>query len=390
MGFTIEDMTTVSRDKYGMEMIAGKNGWSNSISWILLIEDMTILHNFKGKDLAVTTGLGFPDEEKQLELVKRLVSLRASGLIINTGKYIMEIPESVIACCDENDLPLLTVPWSTQLFDLIKDLNMRVLLQGMADEQISAALIRAIEAPGAVSRYRNELLPYFDVDGSFQVVLLDTGDLDRMDTVERSRIEFRLAIYLENISHNASFFYYDACFVLILNAIPAEEVRRILGGFMERIHRRMQDKPLAVGVGSPMRDIENLHLGYARAKAAVNMARQQAKDIVWFDDMGIYRMLSLIPDQALCREMGEDLLRPVLDYDKKHETDYLEVLEAYLKSGGSVQAVSEQLFAHRNTVIYRMNNIRKMLNCSLEDEEERLRYLVACLLFKMQEPSEKQ
>ena len=92
MGFTIEDMVTETGKKHDMRILAGRQGWSNSISWILMIEDMTILQNFKGKDLAVTTGLGFPDEEKQLALVRRLVRLGASDLIINTGQYIHTVP----------------------------------------------------------------------------------------------------------------------------------------------------------------------------------------------------------------------------------------------------------------------------------------------------------
>ena len=52
MGFTIEDMMTVSGSRYKMKLEAGRHGWANSISWILMIEDMTILQNFAGKDLA--------------------------------------------------------------------------------------------------------------------------------------------------------------------------------------------------------------------------------------------------------------------------------------------------------------------------------------------------
>ena len=42
MGFTIEDMLVVSQDRYKMQMIAGSGGWSNSISWLLMLEDFTI------------------------------------------------------------------------------------------------------------------------------------------------------------------------------------------------------------------------------------------------------------------------------------------------------------------------------------------------------------
>ena len=48
MGFTIEDMLVVSQDRYKMKMVAGSRGWSNSISWLLVMEELTIIHNFSG------------------------------------------------------------------------------------------------------------------------------------------------------------------------------------------------------------------------------------------------------------------------------------------------------------------------------------------------------
>ena len=62
MGFTIEDMLVVSQDRYKMKMEAGSAGWSNSISWLLVLEDLTIIYNFSGKELVITTGLGFQAE----------------------------------------------------------------------------------------------------------------------------------------------------------------------------------------------------------------------------------------------------------------------------------------------------------------------------------------
>ena len=45
--------------------------------------------------------------------------------------------------------------------------------------------------------------------------------------------------------------------------------------------------------------------------------------------------------------------------------------------------MSEELFIHRNTILYRMANIKKLLNCSLEKPEDKLAYLVACMIRKM-------
>ena len=388
MGFTIEDMMTVSGSRYKIKMEAGRHGWSNSISWILMIEDMTILQNFAGKDLAVTTGLGFRQPGQQLELVKELSSLGASGLIINTGMYIMEIPETVRTFCDENDFPLMTVPWDIPLFDMIKDLNMRILLQGITDDEISSALIQAIKNPEDAESSRKTLLPHFDVDGTFQVVLIEPDDLDTMDTVERRRISFQLQIYLESISHNASFFYYDAAFALVVNDVPEDHLHDLLDRFVKRLEIRMPDRKIWVGIGSPMEDLKNLHLAYRRAQAAVRMAARQDKSMVWFDEMGIFRMLSLIPDPVLRREMGEDLLEPLIIHDRVHGTDYVQMLEIYLETGGSIKAVAEQTFTHRNTAIYRLGNIRKLLNNDLDSTEDRLRYQLACMLLHTPEPLE--
>ena len=173
MSFTIEDMMLTSEKRYEMKFLAGKNGWANSISWVHLLEDTTIIQNFWGKEVAVTTGLGFPEKEDWMRLARKLNRYHASGLIINVGQYIREIPEELMAYCDENDLPLLTVPWEVRLSDMIKDFSIRVFVQDNTDEQIATALIAAIETPDNQTAYRRELWQYFDVDGSFQVLLLD-------------------------------------------------------------------------------------------------------------------------------------------------------------------------------------------------------------------------
>ena len=106
MGFTIEDTLTVSQNIYSMKLLAGRQGWSNSIKWILLVEDFTILEHFSGKEMAVTTGLGFDTEERLLRLAETLSARNASALVINTGFYIRDIPPSLIERCDALSLPL--------------------------------------------------------------------------------------------------------------------------------------------------------------------------------------------------------------------------------------------------------------------------------------------
>lgn len=383
MSFTIEDMILTAENRYEMKFLAGQNGWANSISWVHLLEDTTIIQNFWGKELAVTTGLGFPQKEDWMNLVRLLNRYHASGLIINVGQYIYDIPEELIAYCNENDLPLLTVPWEVHLSDMIKDFSIRVFLQDNTDEQIVAALIAAIETPDNQKAYRKELLQYFDVDGSFQVLLLTCEGLDSMDTVERKKLSYRIQLYLEDITHNASFFYYNSDFVLIANAVSEEYLYRLVAGAIKRGKRRMPELELCVGIGSKCMDISQLSISYQRAKAAAHMALTHKKQVVKFDDCGLFRLLYMVEDKGILREMETECLAALEEHDRRYNADYVDTLQSYLKHDGSIQAVAKELYTHRNTVLYRIGNIRKILGNELKTPEERLPYQIAFYIRRM-------
>ena len=383
MSFTIEDMMLTSEKRYEMKFLAGKNGWANSISWVHLLEDTTIIQNFWGKEVAVTTGLGFPEKEDWMRLARKLNRYHASGLIINVGQYIREIPEELMAYCDENDLPLLTVPWEVRLSDMIKDFSIRVFVQDNTDEQIAAALIAAIETPDNQTAYRRELWQYFDVDGSFQVLLLTCEGLDAMDMVERRKLSYRIQVYLEDITHNASFFYYNSDFVLVANAVPEETLYQLIEGAIKRGEKRMPERKLRVGIGSKCMDISRLSVSYRRAKAAVQMAMTQKRQVVKFDDCGLYRLLYMVEDTGVLQEIETECLAALEEYDRKYNAGYVETLQSYLKHNGSIQAVAKELYTHRNTVLYRLGNIRKVLGNELKTPEERLPYQMAFYIRSM-------
>ena len=383
MSFTIEDMMLTSEKRYEMKFLAGKNGWANSISWVHLLEDTTIIQNFWGKEVAVTTGLGFPEKEDWMRLARKLNRYHASGLIINVGQYIREIPEELMAYCDENDLPLLTVPWEVRLSDMIKDFSIRVFVQDNTDEQIATALIAAIETPDNQTAYRRELWQYFDVDGSFQVLLLTCEGLDAMDMVERRKLSYRIQVYLEDITHNASFFYYNSDFVLVANAVPEEALYQLIEGAIKIGEKRMPERKLRVGIGSKCMDISRLSVSYRRAKAAVQMAMTQKRQVVKFDDCGLYRLLYMVEDTGVLQEIETECLAALEEYDRKYNAGYVETLQSYLKHNGSIQAVAEELYTHRNTVLYRLGNIRKVLGNELKTPEERLPYQMAFYIRSM-------
>ena len=267
--------------------------------------------------------------------------------------------------------------------DMIKDFSIHVFLQDHTDEQIASALIAAIETPENQKAYRKELLQHFDVDGSFQVFLLTCEGLDSMDTVERRKLSYRIQVYLEDISHNASFFYYNSDFVLVANALSEEYLCNLVEKALKRGKRRMPGLELCVGIGSRCIDISQLSVSYQRAKAATQMAVTHKKQVVKFDDCGLFRLLYRVEDKKILEEIERECLEALEEYDRRYHADYVETLKSYLKHNGSIQAVAAELYTHRNTVLYRIGNIRKILGNELKTPEERLPYQIAFYIRSM-------
>ena len=377
MGFTIEDAFTQCQEQYKLKLLAGKNGCANTISWIHLIEDTTIIQQLWGKELAVTTGLGFQNPESLFDFIQKLDNHHSTGLIINTGKYIFNVPQNIIDYCDEHDFPLITIPWEIHLADVIKDFSMRCILSEKDDLQISKYFINAFLNPELIESYRKELLTSFDVDGTFQVLLISIENSDNLDSITLRRLSFQLQILFEKIESKYTFFWFDSFFVLIVNNIKENHFIDIINKMLKRTKKKMKDYIIHIGVGNQVNDIRNVVKGYKKAKAAVEMASQFHEDILYFEYMGIYKILFMIEDQDILEEIYNQSLKPLINYDSKHHSQLEKTLYYYLKYNASPQKIASKMYTHRNTINYRITKIKELLESDLDTPEERFQYMLA-------------
>ena len=63
----------------------------------------------------------------------------------------------------------------------------------------------------------------------------------------------------------------------------------------------------------------------------------------------------------------ESKIGRLIEADQMQEGDLCETLEAYLEHNCNANATAEALFIHRNTMRYRMNNIRRILDDDISD-----------------------
>lgn len=383
MGFTITDALVQTQDLYRLKLIAGEGGCSNTISWVHMIEDTTIIQQLWGKELAVTTGLGFQSHESLFDFIKCLIKYHSVGLLINTGKYIFDISQDIIDYCNEQDFPLLTSPWEVHMADLIKDFSMRCLYSQREDNQISKLFQEVFMTPQVVEEVRQQLMGAFDVDGSFQVILIGIEDSEQFDAIERRRASFQLELCFEKIQSPYTFFWFDGYFVLVVNNLDSELLEKITDKMYKRTKKRMPSRFIHLGIGSQMEDFRQMILSYKRARAAVAMAEQFNYPMMSFEEMGVYQILFSIEDKQILKEMYTNLLKPLIDYDQRHHSELENTLFYYLIYDGSQVTMAKNLYMHRNTINYRMNKVKELLNCQLNTFEEKMPYMLALYIKKV-------
>ncbi len=133
---------------------------------------------------------------------------------------------------------------------------------------------------------------------------------------------------------------------------------------------------LLIGFSNPFSNVTDVKNYYHQSTKTINYAISQSKDsgIFYYKDFTYYEMLNICQSQInLIDFCDPDLLR-LLDYDKEHHSDMTLTLYHYLhKSANSIKA-AKALFIHKNTLLYRLDKIRKILNNSLSDGDDLFKY----------------
>ncbi len=152
---------------------------------------------------------------------------------------------------------------------------------------------------------------------------------------------------------------------------------------LENIHHSV-----AIGIGRPYGNYKDLYKSYREAGRAIQkmaLSRYQ-EHILHFDELGIYRILSNEEIQPELYQFFMETLGPIVAYDKEKEGDLLETLKAYYQCGCNLKKVSEEMYTHYNTVIYRMQRIREIANIDFNDPNVSLNVHIALKIMDILKP----
>lgn len=134
-----------------------------------------------------------------------------------------------------------------------------------------------------------------------------------------------------------------------------------------------------VGIGTVVSNIKDLARSFKEAQTALEVGKvfDTARDIVSYSNLGIARLIYQLPTTLCDMFLREVFKRGSID-SLDHET--LFTIQRFFENNLNVSETSRKLFVHRNTLVYRLEKIKKLTGLDLREFEDAIVFKVALMV----------
>ena len=361
MGITVREVLAL-KEFHAFQLVAGESGLDNRIETIGILDYEFSMQNdeqpkkwgFRKYDFVLTSLLFAKGrEELLLPAIKELCHDQVSALAVKNVCY-TELPQEVLQYADEHDLPIFMFGRDDAYFeDIIVTLKSKI-----------------------AERNDLEWLEH-------KIALLLNGELDlkgqrevnRELLTERTRPYRILYCYVQDreeairdyhkcyqVKENA-FYYKGGCFIVKYDPVPSDwdkNFYKYRGLFDEVL--RMPPENYWIGFSEIHENPEELVSALKEGLCAQMYCRLFDCPRSYFGNMGLYQVLLPGYQEEWFDKFSKNLIQKILGFDREYDGNLFETTKYYVKYHGNIMEVAEQLHLHKNTVRYRINKVRELLN----------------------------
>ena len=138
---------------------------------------------------------------------------------------------------------------------------------------------------------------------------------------------------------------------------------------------------VSIGIGTPVDNIKELSRSYKEAQIAIEVGKvfDTEKTIINYENLGIGRLIYQLPT-TLCEMFLQEVFRKGSFESLDRET--LMTIQCFFENNLNVSETSRKLFVHRNTLVYRLEKIKKLTGLDLREFEHAITFKVALMVKK--------
>ena len=169
--------------------------------------------------------------------------------------------------------------------------------------------------------------------------------------------------------------------VLVREVRPNMEAREL-----EQVGREISDtlstefySKVSVGIGTIVANVKELARSYKEAMVALEVGKifDQEKSINSYENLGIGRLIYQLPS-TLCEMFMNEVFKEGSLESLDRET--YSTIQCFFENNLNVSETSRKLFVHRNTLVYRLDKIRKLTGLDLREFDHAITFKVALMV----------
>jgi carbohydrate diacid regulator len=138
---------------------------------------------------------------------------------------------------------------------------------------------------------------------------------------------------------------------------------------------------VVIGIGTTVNNLKDLARSFKEAQAALEVGKvfDTEKTIVSYDNLGIARLIYQLPT-TMCESFLKEVFKRGSIENLDQET--LFTIQKFFENNLNVSETSRKLFVHRNTLVYRLEKIKKLTGLDLREFDHAIIFKVALMVQK--------
>jgi carbohydrate diacid regulator len=136
-----------------------------------------------------------------------------------------------------------------------------------------------------------------------------------------------------------------------------------------------------IGIGSTVDNLKDLARSFKEAQTALEVGKvfDNEKTIVSYENLGIARLIYQLPT-TLCETFLKEVFKKGSIETLDQET--LFTIQRFFENNLNVSETSRKLFVHRNTLVYRLEKIKKITGLDLREFDHAIIFKIALMVNK--------
>lgn len=350
------------------KLVSGYGGLYNQVSGTGIFDwesSYEVEKNFEQGEFVVTTlSLAKSDTVLAENSIRMLIDKKVSAIAVK-DIYFHEISEELKAYSDAHRIPVLF--FSETFFDDIIYTIKNTLLTHRRDfdrdEQVEF-LLDPSPSMDQKKRKAKEINPFFHSN-----IICCFASLKKNSQWQK---ELK-ALQLDPEETVYSIIDYQQGILVIYTAKDntASELEAKLMKFLEKsgLNKNLR----RIGISDAGKGLENLGSAIQESIYANSSCRLNQTETIRFRDSGLDQILLPMGDNPWTKKYYDGIALKITNYDAMHGAKLMETLLEYVRNSGDMKLTAQKLFQHSNTIRYRIDKIRKLLN--LTDDADSLAQL---------------